>query len=169
MRLFVAIKFDENVEKELVRQINFLKKATTSGNFSSVENLHMTFAFIGESQKLTEIKAVLDGVTVNPFELKIDGNGRFGSTYWIGAKGNDELSKLVEQLRNGFTKAGIDFDRKPFVPHVTIARNVVSDGTVKLNTEPTVMRVKSIHLMRSDRINNVIRYKAIYTKELFES
>ena len=63
-------------------------------------------------------------------------------------------------------KNGLPVDKKPFSPHITIAREVVSDEPVKLNVKEVSMPVCKISLMRSDRINGKLTYTEVYGKEL---
>ncbi len=166
MRLFIAIKFSEEIKKELLRQISELKEKTLRGNFTRIENLHLTLAFIGESQRITDIKRIIDEACDGGFDITLSGSGRFGSLYWIGLKKEQKLFTLANKLREMLDKNGIPVDKKPFSPHITIAREVVSDEPVKLNVKEVSMHVCKISLMRSDRINGKLTYTEVYGKEL---
>lgn len=48
-RIFIAIRFDDELKKTLVALQQTLKAKGVAGNYCSYGNLHMTLAFIGES------------------------------------------------------------------------------------------------------------------------
>ena len=60
-------------------------------------------------------------------ELIPDGIGKFGrarnTTLWLGLAKTQELMSLAEDVRSLLDAASIDFDRKGFLPHITIARH----------------------------------------------
>jgi len=166
MRLFIAIKFSEEIKKELLRQISELKENTLRGNFTRIENLHLTLAFIGESQRVTDIKRIIDEAADGCFDITLSGSGRFGSLYWVGLKKEQRLFTLANKLREMLDKNGLPVDKKPFSPHITIAREIVSENPVKLNIKEVSMPVSRISLMRSDRINGKLTYTEVYGREL---
>ena len=48
MRLFIAIKFSSEIEKVLTDLQDDLKTQGITGNYTNIQNLHLTLAFIGE-------------------------------------------------------------------------------------------------------------------------
>lgn len=166
MRLFIAVKFSEELKKELIRQINSLKEQSEHGNFTKAENLHLTLAFIGESMRINDIKKIMDGISEECFNICLNGSGRFGSLYWIGLKKEPGLFRLAKYLREELDKNGIPVDKKQFSPHITIAREVTVKTAVDLQVKHTEMHVEKISLMRSDRINGKLVYTEVYAKNL---
>lgn len=55
-RIFIAIRFDDEVKKTLVGLQDTLKAKGIRGNYCPSRNLHMTLAFIGESYDMPEIR-----------------------------------------------------------------------------------------------------------------
>lgn len=45
MRLFIAINFTPEIKKVLARTIHNLSKEAVKGNFTKIENMHLTLAF----------------------------------------------------------------------------------------------------------------------------
>jgi 2'-5' RNA ligase len=88
MRLFIAIRFSDEVKNVLLDSICQLRRQAVSGNFTRPENLHLTLAFIGESTDLTSIRAAMDRTAVMPFDLTVGGAGHFGNLYWVGIEAN---------------------------------------------------------------------------------
>ena len=52
MRLFIAIRLSDGMQKSLVACMHDLKKQGVEGNYVPARNLHMTLAFIGEYDDL---------------------------------------------------------------------------------------------------------------------
>lgn len=66
MRLFTAITFDTSSKDRLSRHIAALKKSGAEGNFTRHDNLHLTLAFIGETERIAEAKASMPAQPVSP-------------------------------------------------------------------------------------------------------
>lgn len=92
------------------------------------ENLHITLAFLGQvdAAQFDAIVAAARGVQARRFTLRLDEPGYWTHNHiaWLGAtKAPEELKVMVAELRAALVRAGISFDPKPFVPHVTLVRN----------------------------------------------
>lgn len=166
MRLFIAIHFSSEVKKILLSAIEELKQQTVSGNFTSPENLHLTLAFIGESERVSEIRAAIDRSADGPFEMAVSGTGRFGNVYWVGIEKNPKLKTLAESLQAELRNSGFDIENREFKPHITLARQVEASAPINLNVKRTAMFVSRVSLMKSERINGRLRYTEIYGRNL---
>lgn len=166
MRLFVAIHFSDEIRARLLDAIDALRAQAVSGNFTRPENLHMTLAFVGESNETAAIRRVLDALPAGAFPLTVGGCGRFGDLYWVGIEKSERLQALVCALRDGLRGAGVPFDEKPFKPHITIARQLVSDAPVALDFPETAMRVDRVSLMKSERVNGRLVYTELCGRRL---
>ncbi|MGI5978991.1 MAG: RNA 2',3'-cyclic phosphodiesterase [Oscillospiraceae bacterium] len=166
MRLFIAVQFSAEIHEKLLAAIDELRAQSLSGNFTRPENLHMTLAFIGESNETAVIRRVLDALPAGAFPITVGGSGHFGDLYWVGVEKNKTLQKLVRALRDGLREAGIAFDEKPFRPHITIGRQIVSDMPVALTFPETEMTVDRVSLMKSERVNGRLVYTEIYGRKL---
>ena len=175
MRLFIAINFDDEIKKELVETQNMLRKCALRGNFTSYNNLHLTLVFLGEVTKnIDPLHNVMDDVTVSPFNICIKGTGRFkrdrGDIWWVGIDENKSLSLLQSRLIDALSKAGFSIEKRPFSPHLTLARQVkLRDGidTSAIGCGLSICsRVSKISLMHSHRVNGVLTYTEIYEKKL---
>ena len=64
MRLFIAINFNNETRSRLLALCDELRANSRGGNFTSMENLHLTLVFIGEvsPKKVDKIKAILETV-----------------------------------------------------------------------------------------------------------
>ncbi len=163
MRLFIAVNFSDEIKNSLLRYIDDLKKASLSGNFTRKENLHLTLAFIGETSRVSAVKACIDSVPFEAFPLSLYGSGRFGDLWWVGIKKEPRLSVLAEDLCESLREKGFKIEKRAFKPHITAARELKTDGEIR-SREVTAasMTVKRISLMKSERINGRLVYTEIY-------
>ncbi len=177
MRLFTAINFDESAKDQLCEVIDSLKKSAIKGNFTRRENLHLTLVFLGEIEtgRVHNIKYAMDCIEEKPFVLELSGAGRFqrdsGEIFWIGACKSQPLVSVHTQLVDRFTQAGCSLEMREYKPHLTLARelNLPEDFDRKQLAEQTgIIRVpvKSIDLMKSERVGGVLTYTRIHSKSL---
>lgn len=165
MRLFIAIHFSKEVKNVLYSAINELKVQAVSGNFTSPDNLHLTLAFIGESDKVSAVRAAIDSCAVSSFDMAVSGAGHFGNIYWVGIESNPKLKALAEDLQFKLRKSGFDIENREFKPHITIARQVEANKPVSISVKRTVMTVSRISLMKSERIRGKLTYTEVYGRE----
>lgn len=162
MRLFIAIELDDRVKDELCMIQKRIKLQGMKGNFTTRENMHLTLAFIGEYNDPEQVSEALNDVLFEPMKLTLDGFGCFRDMYWIGIKEDKGLFENVKRLRKALSDNGIPFDRKKFVPHITLARNMEYDKDLPTDCPfPAAMDVEYISLMRSARGKNGMIYTTI--------
>lgn len=166
MRLFIAIRFSEEIHRELFSVRDALHAQARSGNFTRPENLHLTLAFLGETNETQKIRQVMDAVPASPFPLTVGGTGRFGDTWWVGVDKSTALERLADGLRSGLLNAGFSVDTKPFRPHITIVRQLAADAPVTLSAPRTQMTVDRVSLMKSERVNGKLSYTELYGRLL---
>jgi 2'-5' RNA ligase len=87
---------------------------------------HVTLAFLGEVPD-DRADAASGALLSVPIKIKMAGGGRFGrgkfTTVWAGLDGDvPALRELATDTRKALKRARLPFDRKPFRPHVTLAR-----------------------------------------------
>ncbi len=172
MRLFTALCFDDETKEALFAAEN-AAKAISEGKFTLSENLHLTLVFIGETERVTEIESVLDGIDFPEFEYKISGSGTFEKgIFWAGVSENEKLRELQRILSEKLKAVGFELEEKEFVPHITLARkfrpaaDFDSEKIERLLPEKPI-KANRISLMKSERIDDVLRYTEIYSRNLF--
>ena len=162
MRLFIAIPLNDAMRRAVASVQDGFRRQGVKGNFTPVENLHLTLAFIGEYPDPGAVLEVLDSVPLQPFTLELDGIGAFGDLWWIGLSRSAALNAYVALLRRALAEAGIPFDRKRFSPHITLVRRAVGVGRDAAARPPRAsMEVSHVALMRSDRGRNGMIYTEI--------
>jgi len=183
MRLFYAIKFNDNVKSRLAGNLAEIKKHTLKGSFTEKDNFHITLVFVGECEpgKLEDLKKVVDNtvenqqfsfIKENPVKMRIDGLGTFvrpeDELLWVGTKTEPEniLKKFNETILEELAKCGVVIkDDKRFSPHITLARRVIfRDITNKdlkqIKFEPVNFSINSLTLMES--VQEITAVKTIY-------
>ena len=175
LRLFIAILPNETVRRALAGCEESLKGAALRGSFTRPENLHLTLAFIGESDRAADVRRAMEKAVQTAdsgrFTLSVGGPGRFrregGDIFWVGVRENPALFRLQRSLSLVLGEAGFHLEGAQFTPHLTIARRVVMpsgfvpDQTVFYADHPLLLQVDSISLMRSERVDGRLTYTPV--------
>ena len=166
MRLFAAVHFSMEAKASLLDAMDDLRRQA-DGNFTREENLHLTLAFIGETNNLKGAIAALERVEGAPFKLRLRGAGHFGDLWWAGLEKCPPLEKLAANTQRALRKAGFPIEERPFRAHVTLARQVrpLGDG-IFLRVHPAETRVTRLSLMKSERIDGRLTYTEVWSKAL---
>ena len=165
MRLFIAIRFTDEVTKALLATMHDLKQKGIKGSYAAGSNLHLTLAFIGETRDKEEVKKAMDRVSFTPFKLSVRELGTFGNILWAGVKGNQGLKGLAKDIRAQLDAAGIPYDSKEFTPHITLVRKMSGTLNKGFPGPKADMMVRSISLMKSENKNGKTVYTEIYRVE----
>ena len=125
MRAFIAADIPGSIREKLM-------EAASSFDLSDIKvvdkrNLHFTLAFLGELEngRMGMVKNAIDKIRFGVFDIDIKGIDYFGSPgaiYSAVTSGSDKITELANSLRVELAVSDIYFDKKDFVPHVTIAR-----------------------------------------------
>ena len=164
MRLFIAILFGDDIIKSLQEVQERLRDAGIEGRFMPEENLHMTLAFIGDYSDPDDVLDVMDEIPFKTFCINTDRVYPFRDMYMMSFAESDDLSTYVRRLRRALAQADIPYDRKKFVPHVTLVRKAsskVNDLIIPDISEPVTIQVRGISLMRSEFGKNGMIYTEI--------
>lgn len=174
MRAFIALDIPQALREDVVALARQLKTAV-KGRFVPRENYHLTIAFLGDASErdLAEAMTVLDEAAsrFDPIELSPDGLGKFGrandATLWLGFTQDPKLMELAAFVREGLDDAGVNYDSKPFVPHLTIARRAALDsGTLPALPFPAPAHADELTLFKSTLTGDGAIYEPVYTVRL---
>lgn len=163
MRLFIAIRFSDAVRAALLSAADTLKKASSGGNFTRAENLHLTLAFIGESDDVITVRRVMERCAGERFTLAVGGSGHFGDLYWAGIEKNPALSALADRLQNALRSAGFPVEKRDFSPHITLVRQLKAAFPPRFSVPRTEMAVTAFSLMKSERIAGRLVYMELFS------
>lgn len=91
-------------------------------------NLHITLLFLGDQpgERIDRVMEAAGSVRAPGFELVLDRLGWFtrARVAWLGGDPPQAGKSLVERLAGRMEALGLSFDSRPWVPHVTLYRNV---------------------------------------------
>lgn len=91
-------------------------------------NIHLTLVFLGNlpRERIAILEAIAQKMQGHCFTLKVDllEYWRHNRILWAGTREIPEaLQALVTRLQDALAGADFKFDRRPYVPHITLLRN----------------------------------------------
>lgn len=130
MRVFVALQIPSAVRKNLAEFLTTLRAISSQPRWVRTENLHVTLKFVGEvsTEKLGDIRAALSAVHSNrAVTLDFRGAGFFPDgtrprVFWAGIEASTNLAQLAGDIDRAMEKLGVPPEKRPFSPHLTLAR-----------------------------------------------
>lgn len=125
MRLFIALNFDAKTLESLCKLQSLLRDNAVEGNYTKIQNLHMTLAFIGEYGNPDDVLDVLEEVQFRTVPLSFSDVYMHREMCLLSIARNPGLESYVRRLRRALAEKGIPFDRKNFKPHITLVRKAV--------------------------------------------
>ena len=176
MRLFVAAVPGEELLAALVQAQEDLRRLGGRGNFSARENLHLTLAFLGETDRPDGARRALSRLTGSPLALWAEGLGRFrrpeGDLCWAGIRPSPPLEAVARRLAGLLGEEGFSLEERPFRPHLTLARRLSLPGGwtpgLEVLLPPTPWRVERLDLMESTRREGRLQYRSLQSFPLAE-
>jgi RNA 2',3'-cyclic 3'-phosphodiesterase len=126
-RVFFALWPDASTRKQLAYWRDRLHRSS-GGRKIPEEDLHLTLAFMGDSAERDVARAIVAAEEVTPrrfdFLIDVPAYWKHNRIVWAGTQAiPDALSELTADLRRTLVRAGVRFDAKPFVPHITLLRD----------------------------------------------
>ena len=128
-------------------------------------NLHLTLAFIGDSdnERIETLGTILATLPRKAFTLTLDCIGAFRQSdlAWIApSEVPSALTALQSALANALAEAGFALETRPFHAHVTLARRCAKKVT-KARTERLVWRVEHVALLASIANDGGVTYREL--------
>ena len=123
-RLFVAIRPPEEIRDLLIDAMD----DSPEFRWQDEEQLHLTLRFVGEVDRpmATDLAHALARVRSDPFQVRINGIGRFeqrsGGALWAGVEPKAPLAALAAKVERTCQQVGLVPERRAFHPHITLAR-----------------------------------------------
>ena len=180
MRLFIAVEVGEEVRNRIAVELDRLRRMAPDAKWVRVDSMHLTLAFLGQvsEEKVPAIRSAIEKVArmSAPLWLQAKGIGGFGSSrrprvLWVGLSGDVELlAQSRHRLEAELVPLGYQPERRPFSPHLTLARARNPNGDPKLlrcleyGREMDFGRAKvdQMVLFRSDLSPQGARYTALH-------
>jgi RNA 2',3'-cyclic 3'-phosphodiesterase len=128
MRLFVALDIDEPIRERIAAFRDEMRAIAPYGvRWVGPETFHITLQFLGETQKVEEIKAALAKLNAAPATVTFRGVGFFPNpqrarVFWVGIESDSNLQLLVEAIGTALAPLSFKREEGPHHPHLTLAR-----------------------------------------------
>lgn len=132
MRLFVALEIPEPLRQEIARLKDRIEGGLPRARWVLPERMHLTLVFLGKTDEAL-LPALRDGLASvfsgqSPIQAQVRGAGTFppdrpARVAWLGLEGGPELLALQAGVAAVAVEvAGLEPERRPFHPHLTLAR-----------------------------------------------
>jgi 2'-5' RNA ligase len=131
IRTFISLEIPRAIIDEIISIRNNLVPAYERIKWESIEKLHVTLKFLGETEQeniekiFTSIKQL--STKYQKFDLQLDHFGFFKSNgvkriLWAGLKENFELENFVKEIDILCSEFGFEMEKRKFKPHITMLR-----------------------------------------------
>ena len=166
MRLFLAVFPKYNALNALEEAQEEIRNESPLCRFVPRDKFHLTMAFIGEAGPniLQSAKDALDRLDICAFSANLDGSGRFGDTAVAFLKKEKPLAEFRVAVTDSLDVCGAPYDRRPFTPHVTLARKVPPEVTRPQIS--ALFDIDRLDLVNSETVEGETVYTVLYSKEL---
>lgn len=131
-RTFIALEMNENLQSHLEQVIQQVKQALPDIHWVNPRSIHLTLAFLGElnDAQLADATQAAEAAAqqVKAFHyrltrLSIFGTSRHPRVLWMGIdEPSGTLNTLQHILYQQLGQRGFELDKRPFSPHLTLAR-----------------------------------------------
>jgi 2'-5' RNA ligase len=165
MRCFIAAWPGDAARERCRALIEEVRAHADHGRVMRAENLHLTFAFIGnlEDAIAGRVAAACTALASEPCDLMLDEVGLFRRprVLWAGGPTSAAVDALAQRARALLDQMQIAYDRKPFVPHVTLLRDVRRYDGARVIAPPIAWPIPELALYRSGRDALGARYDRV--------
>ncbi|EDL63853.1 hypothetical protein BSG1_17815 [Bacillus sp. SG-1] len=161
---FYAVPLPWQTQEKIEEWISEVSGTLPFQRWVHPEDLHITLAFLGGTdanslkRSIDRIHELRKGFS---FSLEIKKLGTFGNTaspriLWTDVSSSSSLSELRDSVYSACLQEGYELDKRPFNPHITIARKWKGDGKFNYSmlepfflSEPLDFRVSEFVLYRT--------------------
>lgn len=162
MRCFLAAWPDDATRQRCRALTESLRPQVGHGRVMRAENLHLTLAFIGDLPDEIGARVAHECAQLPPFECDwaLTELGFFARprVLWAGGPLSPELEAVAAGARALLDRLKIAYDRKPFVPHVTLLRDVKRFDGPHAIEPPIPWPIRAVALYRAGRDDTGARY-----------
>lgn len=161
-RLFFSLDPDPEVRHEIER---LQRRIAGHGRAVRPEQFHLTLAFLGmqQTEVIPKLKNMARSLEFEPCLLELDKIGRFrnGGILWLGPSvAPPELLRFQQALVEGIESLGVDRDRKPWAPHITLYRRLRKPPGI-MAPDPVKWRLRGFTLIESVGVRNGVEYRCL--------
>lgn len=186
VRAFIAVDIGDEIRGKLDELQRKLKKVHADVRWVKPRRIHLTLAFLGNVavEKLDPLKSTLDHSCqgLGAFEVEVAGTGTFGHpkhprVVWTGIADCPPLLNLQRKVVDALLRAEVEFDNKPFAPHLTLGRVKSYDKHIESllgklekvkGTSFGKVRVSEVELIKSELTPHGSEYEILHRVNLLE-
>lgn len=167
-RVFLALWLPAALADTLSRTARDLTRGN-GGRPTRASTMHLTLAFVGDvpQEQVDTLVHLVHALQGTAFRLTLDRVGvwRHNGIAWAGPSITPApLTALRIAAEHALDRAGLPFDRRPFRPHVTLARRVEHPGPWAMDIGELAWDVTEVVLVRSGRdAQGAARYEVLAT------
>ena len=162
MRCFLAAWPDAAARQRCGELTQALRPHADHGRVMRAENLHLTLAFIGDlaDARGAEVATACAARPPTGCDWALTEIGFFARprVLWAGGPLSAELEAIASSARALLDRMQVAYDRKPFVPHVTLLRDVRRFDGPREIVPPIAWPIREVALFRSGRDETGARY-----------
>lgn len=129
---FLALALPAQTKELLFKWREMIEPRLSFKSWVHPDDLHITLAFLGGQASFKQLNAIKKEMPEiakkHPnFTLQLSGLGTFGRSdspriLWAGVEESEPLRALQKDVYEVCTKLGFALDKRPFTPHITMAR-----------------------------------------------
>lgn len=168
IRIFIALEIPRDIIDEIILIRNELVPTYVRIKWESIEKLHVTLKFLGETEQeyIEKIFTSIEQLSkkYQKFDLQLDRFGFFKSNslpriLWAGLKENFELENFVKEIDILCSEFGFEKEKRKFKPHITMLR---------IKNESLIKEINSLDNYRLPQLkffgNKITMFQSVLTK-----
>ena len=181
-RLFIAYKLPPELRNEMrLIQHKIRNNIDPQGiNWVNPDNMHITIAFLGQidEKRIDDLQIVFNKLYFSPLQfmagpVKYFSRNGSPAVFYQSVLNQEKMQNKAEEVRGLLADAMINYDRKPFNGHITIARAKIPASGEELaqfidnkldRSEPSDYTLNSIILYESRFQEGGPKYIELITK-----
>ncbi len=160
MRLFIGIKMDDLAKKKINNYFKLFYENNVRGNYTKINNLHMTLVFLGEvdEERVPDLKDIIKSINLDTNKLHLTKISLLKEILICNIEKSVEINNMYLNLCDELKKNNFSFDYHPLYPHITLIRKAGNYNKF-LNVDMNITSMfEKITLFESKRINNELVY-----------
>ncbi len=176
-RTFIALEMNEALQRHLAGAIRQVAQVLPRVRWVDPCGTHLTLAFLGELDdarlELAIEAADIAAGQVRPFTYRLTRLGIFGSprqprVVWMGIEERSgSLMRLHRALQQELERHGFETEKRPFSPHLTLARIKTPLAPEDLQRLQDILAGKRCGIVSSDEYT--VEYVNVMKSELLRS
>lgn len=185
MRAFIGVEFPWEVKDSIIKIQRNIRSESISGRWKYIDNFHLTLKFLGEVTD-RQVESIYCDIRdrigfIGRFQLHAGGIGFFNGqqclrVIYLKVFDNEKkLKSIFNVVEECCSNSGIEREKKPYTPHITVAQDVVlKNGFDSIkntidNLSKITIDVEKISIIKSCQVDGKRVYTPVKTIALAKS